>query len=342
MQRPDISEASPDVQAYIEYLEARLLEAEITASRPTTSQKSAVDEPSEPPTSVNLISVSRNGVAKRTPRHLYTRQRRGGMGVFDLDISEPDYPALLALADEAADVLLFTNLGRAYRLAASGIAEGAVRARGESLMQQFKFQPNERIVAVLPADGGVYVCLVSERGWVQRIRSSHLGRSLIPGMRFHDPERSGFVTAACWTRGEEHVFIGTKQGKGIRFRETQIPARNGCLGLRVDEGDVTVAITAVTEESGVFLLSGDGKGTIRQMSGFRMNKAPGAGPKVALKSDDMVGAITVSNDADLFIISQTGKLIRFAAEEVPPKEGVVQGVNCISLRNDVATAAAAT
>lgn len=339
MQRPDITAAPPDIQAYIEYLEEKLLAAETLVS---PSRKATSDEPSESPTSVNLITLSRDGVAKRTPRHLYSRQRRGGMGVFDLDVSEPDYPALLALADEADDVLLFTNLGRAYRLAVSSISETAVRARGESLMQQFKFQTDERVVAVLPADGGVYVCLVSERGWVQRVRSSHFGRSLIPGMRFHDPERSGFVTAACWTRGEDHVFIGTKQGKGIRFRETQIPARHGCLGLRVDQGDVTVAITAVSEESGVFLLSSDGKGTIRQMNGFRMNKAPGAGPKVALKSDDMVAAVTVSNNADLFIISQTGKLIRFAADEVPPKEGVVQGVNCISLRSDAATAVVAT
>lgn len=344
MERPDIRQASPEIQAYITYLEQKLLEKE-TAVSPTASasrRSTASDEPSEPPTSLNVITVSQNGVAKRTLRHLYTRQRRSGMGVFDLDVDAPDKPALLAVADETADVLLFTNLGRAFRLAVDKIPETAVRARGSSLISFFKFLDNEQIVAVLPADAGVYVALVSERGWVQRVRSSHLGRSLIPGMRFHDPERSGFITAGCWTRGEEHLFIGTQQGKGIRFRETQVPARHGCLGLRVDEGDVTVAITAVQEAGAVFLLSGDGKGTVRQMSGFRMNKAPGAGPKVALKSDNMVAAATVSKGDDIFIVSQTGKMIRFQAEEVPSKEGVVQGVHCMTLRNDEATAAVAT
>lgn len=333
MERPDLSNVSPEVVAYIEHLELAALAKQ--SSKPRTAEPV---QPDEPPTTINLISISKNGVAKRTPRHHYGRQRRGGMGVFDIDIAEPDYPAILALADEADDLLLFTNLGRAYRLSVDKVEETAVRAKGNTLMHSFKFQMNERIVAVLPAEGGVYICLVSERGWVQRVRSSHFGRSLIPGMQFHDPSRSGEVTAACWTMGEEHVFIGTKQGKGIRFRETQIPAKHGCLGLRLDEGDETVAITAVTDDGSVFLLSHDGKGTIRQMSGFRMNQAPGAGTKVALKTDNMVGAVTVKPNSDLFIISETGKLIRFDASEVPPKTGTVQGVNCINLRNDVATA----
>jgi len=109
----------------------------------------------------------------------------------------------------------------------------------------------------------------------------------------------------------------------------------------VDLGDRVAAVTAVTEESGVFLLGHDGKGTIRQMSGFRANKAPGAGGKVVFKTDKLAGAVTVGPEDDLFIISKLGKIIRFKAGEVPPKEGVVQGVNCIALRSDEATAVTA-
>ncbi|MCP5098183.1 MAG: hypothetical protein GY943_21755 [Chloroflexi bacterium] len=69
-----------------------------------------------------------------------------------------------------------------------------------------------------------------------------------------------------------------------------------------------------------------------------MNKAPGAGAKVAMKTGNMVNALTVNEKDDLFIIAQSGKIIRFKAEEVPPKGGVVQGVNCMSVRNDVVTA----
>jgi DNA gyrase subunit A len=94
----------------------------------------------------------------------------------------------------------------------------------------------------------------------------------------------------------------------------------------------------VQEDSSVFLLSADGKGAIRLMSGFAANKAPGAGGKVALKAEQLVGAVTCTDRDDLFVISRLGKIIRFQAVEVPPKEGVVQGVNCMALRADETTA----
>jgi DNA gyrase subunit A len=100
--------------------------------------------------------------------------------------------------------------------------------------------------------------------------------------------------------------------------------------------DVAVAVTSVYAESGVFLLGHDGKGTIRLMPGFTANKAPGAGGKVVMKSDQLIGAIAVGEEDDIFIISRLSKIIRFRADEVPPKEGVVQGVNCIALRADEA------
>jgi DNA gyrase subunit A len=70
------------------------------------------------------------------------------------------------------------------------------------------------------------------------------------------------------------------------------------------------------------------------MSGFAANKAPAAGGKVAMKTDKLIGAARAGTGDELFAISRLGKLIRFAAAEVPPKEGVVQGVACMALRAD--------
>lgn len=337
MERPDLSQSTPEIRAYITHLETEL--ARLSEGK---RRSSPLAEPSEPETTLNVITISHRGTAKRTPRHLYSRQRRSGMGVFDLETAETDYPAHLAVADESDNLLLVTSLGRIFRLAVSKIAVGDVRDNGESLAEHIRFHPNEQLVAALPDEGGEYMVMVSERGWVQRIRKSFLGKNLFPGMSFHDVKHGGNITSACWTRGSDELFIGTKLGKGIRFRETQVPERGGCLGVRVDQGDVTMAVTAVIESSGVFLISHDGKGTIRKMSGFRMNKAPGAGAKVALKTDNMIGAVTVKEGDDLFIISDVGKIIRFKADEVPPKEGVVQGVNCMAVRNDEVTAVTAT
>lgn len=336
LERPNLSDVDAEVLAYIEALETELLQLQTTES----AQKSVAEkplEPSEPPTTMNVISISGDGFAKRTPRHFYSRQRRSGMGVFDLETTDNDAPALLVVADEEAAILLFTNFGRAFRLKVETLAEAPVRARGQNIMTLFTFRPHERIIAALPADGGKAVALASQRGWVRTVDASRLGSSLIPGMSFYDVQQGGQMTAVCWTSGNDELFVATRQGKAIRFAERQVH-KSGSLGLRVDIGDEVTAITAVSEQSGVFLLSHDGKGTIRHMSGFRLNKAPGAGGKVAMKTDKLVGAVTVQAADDLFMISELGKLIRFNAEEVPVKTGVVQGVNCMTLRNDEVTA----
>ena len=94
LERPDLDNVEPDVLAYIEALEAALERLQGGGSSVAREP-----EPTEPPTPLNVLTLTRMGIGKRTPRHFYTRQRRGGMGVFDLEADEGD-PVLLGVADE--------------------------------------------------------------------------------------------------------------------------------------------------------------------------------------------------------------------------------------------------
>ena len=160
----------------------------------------AEPEPSEPPTPRNLITISRSGMAKRTPRHFYSRQRRGGMGVFDLDSGEDDPPAFLAEADESAGLLLLTDQGRAFRLNVAELAESPVRAKGISLPNRFAFREGERLAAVHADGTGSHLVLVTERGQVRRFAAHLVGSALRPGTALYDPKDGGAVAALCWSR----------------------------------------------------------------------------------------------------------------------------------------------
>ncbi|MFN8453946.1 MAG: DNA gyrase C-terminal beta-propeller domain-containing protein [Anaerolineae bacterium] len=341
LERPDLSQLDPVVRAYIESLEAELERRREEEEADAGDERAPAQplEPSEPPTTLNLITVSLSGMAKRTPRHHYWRQRRGGMGVFDLETSENDPPAFLTIADESQSLLLITTHARAFSARVSDLPESPVRSRGQLLTAKLPLRPDERLAIVLPSQNSGYVNLVTERGHVRRLRYNYIGANLRPGSLLFEPTELGAPAAACWTSGEADIFIATRQGKAIRFAEQRVPF-SGCLGIRLDRGDTVVAVTPASDESSVFLLSADGKGSIRQMAGFASNKAPGAGGKVALKTDRLAGAVAVTEADDIFAISRLGKLVRFQAAEVPPKEGVVQGVNCMSLRADETAALA--
>jgi len=333
VERPDLSGVGQQVRAYIEALEAELdhrrqaqdLDAEGAAD-------TASFEPAEPPTTINLITISARGRAKRTPRHLYSRQRRGGMGIFDLETTEDDPPTLLALADESQSLLLVTNLARAFRVSVRDLPESPVRSRGQSLVAQLPLLADERITLALPDQGKGYIALVSQHGHVRCLRHHYVGENLRPGTNLYTPE-FGPPAAACWTPGNSDLFIATRQGHAIRFAEKQVPLQ-GCLGIRLEPEDVAVGITAVHQDSGVLLVSADGKGTIRLMSGFSPNKMPGGGGKTAMRTDCLIGAATVDESDDFFIISRLSKIIRSRAAEIPAKEDAVQGVNCMALRAD--------
>jgi DNA gyrase subunit A len=341
-ERPDLSRTDPAVREYIEALEAELSRQR----RPERAQQSDAvlaslpSEPSEPPTTRNLITISLSGVAKRTPRHLYDRQHRGGMGIFDLETPENDPPTQLVIADQSQSLVVITDQGRAFRLPVTDLAEAPVRSRGQSLAQRLGMLPGEKPAVVFPDSGGTYLVLVTQRGQVRRLRYHYFGTNLMPGTLMHDIKEGGPPAAACWTTGEAELFIATRKGDAIRFAERQVPVR-GCLGIRVDPDDSVVAACPVQANSGVFLVGADGRGTVRLMEGFALNKAPGAGGKVALKTDKLIGAATVADAEDVLIISRLGKIIRFRADEVPAKEGVVQGVNCMALRADEVTAMSA-
>lgn len=344
--RPDLSGVSVEVRAYIESLEQALKLKKTVQPRSlkktnlhTNDADEALDSPlpvheeSEPVTSKNLITFTRYGLAKRTPRHLYNLQSRGGMGVFDIDCPENDPPSAIISAEPEETLLLVTNFGRAFRLPVISIPEAPVRARGQSIVGKFGLEEDEIISAVVPILAEGYLALLGESGMVRLLRHHVFGEYMKFGANLLDLRTFGSLVSACWTSGDADLFIATSQGKAIRFSEKQVSPQ-GSLGIRLSPSDRAVAIASVEDDSGVFLLSADGKGTIRQMQGFAPNKTPGTGGKIAIATDRLVTAAAVSQKDQIMIISRLSKIIRFRVEMVPPKDGVVQGVVCMSLRAD--------
>jgi DNA gyrase subunit A len=255
------------------------------------------------------------------------------MGVFDLETPAADPPAFLVEVDAGEALLVMTNLGRAFRLPASELPESPVHGRGVDISRMLFWQPEERPAVIIPEQARGYLVLVSEQGHTRRFRHHYFGAALTAGSQIFDVKPYGPPAAACWTSGEEDLFITTRQGRAIRFSEKQVPVQ-GVQGIRLETDDKIVGIAAVRPEDGVFLLSAEGKGTIRLMSGFSPNKTPGAGGKTALDTDRLVGVARVGDGDEIWIISGLSKIIRFPAGEIPAKESVVQGVNCMALRAD--------
>lgn len=336
--RPDISSTTPEIQAYIIALEEEL-------ERLSGSQKASEEpfptapvEPDEPPTTLGLITATSAGIAKRSLRHLYSRQRRGGMGIFDLETPENEPPAMLCIADQDQSLIMISNLGRAFRLPVSAIPESPLRARGKTILGKIILADDEHPALILPVQAQGYLAVLSKTGMLRTLRHHIFGEYMKPGTPLYDYRSFGEVASACWTPGDADLLLATRSGKAIRFSEKLVPPQ-GCLGIRLGDGDQAVAVTFAYADSKILLIGADGKGTLRSMSTFAANKSPGSGGKIAFATENLLAALNADEIEDVFIISRLSKIIRFKCEEIPVKDGVVQGVICMSFRADEASAA---
>lgn len=345
IQRPDTSQLDSSVIEYILFLENEL---ERIRSKLQVSNRDRVDsdltiqdeseaenftETSEPVTTKNVIIISFSGFGKRTLRHKYMIQRRGGMGVFDLETNKEDPPVCIAIAEPDQTLLLITNYGRGFRIPIISFSETPVHSRGISVVSKFELLTGEGVAKILPIQAQGYVALLGETGMVRLLRHHIFGEHMKPGTYLIDQKTFGNLGSACWINGDSDIFIATKSGKAIRFAVSLIPPQ-GVQAVRIQPGDQAKSILEVGAETNVFLLSSDGKGSIRPMSGFSPNKSPGAGGKNVLTTDELVGACAVSENDQILIISEQSKIIRFHSREVPVKDAVVQGVVCMALRAD--------
>lgn len=340
MQRPDLNGVDPTIVLYIEYLENQIK----TPGARTRSVSSSVEErvdliaaeailPAEPPTTLNIITASRLGIAKRTHRHWYNRQHRGGMGIFDLELDDGDWPVSLTSVDDLENLLLFTNRARVFRFALNRVVETPVRGKGESLFDRLPLEEGERLVTILPERSSGYVALVSAAGRLRSLRHHLFGEHMKPGASMVSYQEFGELAGACWTPGDGDLLTVTRHGMAIRFSEKLLPPQ-GDWAIRLANEDQVVSVTAVYDDSDIFVLGADGKGTLRSMTGFAANKSMGGSGKQLIKNAHVVKAGAINLNDDLFLISRLGKIIRFRCDEIPLTDGVIQGVICMTLRGD--------
>ncbi|MSP13913.1 MAG: hypothetical protein EXR62_13275 [Chloroflexi bacterium] len=299
---------------------------------------------SAPPSKIMVITVSYDGLSKRTPVNHYGKQRRGGIGIYDLCTRDDDPVHMLVIADKDMDLLAFTNLGQAYRLPISQIPQAEVRGKGEDLNGMLSLSAGEVISALLPVpleSGSGYVTIASQGGFVRHYRRAVLGPGMVQGTSLWDAkEVPGAPVAACLTNGNEHVLLATHQGMGIRFPESTIPLR-GIQAIKLQENDRVAGLLPVKENSSVAVVTTDGQGARRMMAGFSANQAPGGQGKILIKSQAVAAIAEAEDGQELMCISKFSKIIHFDADEIPAKTAPVQGVAVMEIRGDEVVAMAA-
>ena len=283
------------------------------------------------------ITVTRAGYIKRTPVSAYRAQKRGGRGVSGVDLREDDIVRDLLICSTHDYLLFFTNEGRVYRVKAYQVPERSRSARGVYVanVPGLTFESNEKVAAVIKLsefDEDCYLVFATKQGKIKRtaLPESDSSRSVLIAINLNDGDQLIGVTV---TSGDDDLFLISKQAQAIRFHEDDARpmGRNaaGVIGMRVEDDDEVLWLAKGVDNGQLLVVTEEGYGKRTPLERYPLQKRGGKGVITAKLTEDrggLAGALVAPYEAGIFIITDTGTIIRTPVADIRPTGRATQGV----------------
>jgi DNA gyrase subunit A len=287
-----------------------------------------------------VVTITRDGYAKRTRSDAYRAQRRGGKGVRGAQLRSDDVVEHFFVTTTHHWLLFFTNLGRVYRAKAYELPEGGRDAKGQHVANLLAFQPGEEIAQVLDIpdyQAAPFLVLATRQGRIKKTR-----------LEEYDSNRSGGVIAINLVDGDElvaarlagddaDILLVSRKGMSLRFTADDAALRpmgratSGVTGMRFRDGDELLSMDVVRDvaDAYVFVVTEQGYAKRTSVEEYRNQGRGGLGIKVAKLTDergDLVGAMIVGQDDEVLVVMERGKVVRSSVVGVPAKGRDTMGV----------------
>jgi DNA gyrase subunit A len=291
-----------------------------------------------------VVQITNDDYFKRIPASAFKAQHRGGVGLIGTRTKEEDFVVDLFATMTHDYIMFFTNKGRTYWLKAYRIPERSRYARGIPIVQKIEgLQADEYINATIPVhefDARHFVVFITKRGRIKKtplLDYSHIRRTGVQAIKLYEGDE---VVATKLTDGNKDIIIATREGKAIRFNETDVRSMgrvsHGVRGVRLRGEDAVVAMAVAEPEDILLTITEKGFGKRTQIKAYRKTRRGGLGVaniKITEKNGKVVTSVVVQDDEELLVTSKNGMIIRMPIKDIPVKKGrAVMGVRVMRCR----------
>ncbi|HEY0708670.1 MAG TPA: DNA gyrase subunit A [Polyangia bacterium] len=294
-----------------------------------------------------VVTVTHGGYVKRSSKSLYRAQKRGGRGITGASTHEEDFVAQMFVASTHDTLMMFTNQGRVYARKIWEVPNAGRTAKGKAFVNLIPLQENERVVALQPVrefSEGAFVVMATERGIIKKTTLNAFSNIRASGIIALTIDEGDTLVGVRITEGNSDILLGTRDGWAIRFRAENVRAMGrtarGVRGIKLRENsDKVVGMAVVPPDQALTLLTvcehGYGK---RTPTNDYPTKNRGGKGVITIKTTDrngkVVGLRIVTDDDDLMLITDGGKLIRMPVDGIPTIGRNTQGVRLIRLETE--------
>ncbi len=290
------------------------------------------------------ITVSNTGYIKRTAITNYRNQRRGGKGRIGMRTREEDFVSHLFVASTHAYIMIFSDRGRAYWLKVHEVPDVGPDGRGKAIANLVSMEEGERIAALLAVkefEDDKFVVMGTKHGVVKKTELSAFSNPRAGGIIAMGVEDGDSVIAAQISDGRGEVFIGTSDGMAIRFPETDVRPMGrtayGVRGISLRTGDSAVAMEVLRPGGTILSVTEQGYGKRTELEEYRLQSRGGLGIINIQTSDRngrVVGIVQATDEDELMLITQQGKVLRMASKGIRSIGRATQGVRLIDIEGD--------
>lgn len=285
-----------------------------------------------------VVNITNSGYIKRNSLTEYRAQRRGGRGIVGMNTREEDFVVQLFVASTHAHMLILTNLGRMYQTKVHEIPKASRTALGRPIVNLVGLEEGETPQAVLPIKEfkeGMYLFFATRRGVVKKTELMAYANVAVRtgGLIAIHMDEGDELVGTLLTDGNCEVILCSRKGQAVRFHESDVRpiGRNarGVAGIKLDEGDQVVSLVATQEDKNLLTITENGYGKLTPVSEYRITKRNGKGVitiKCNERNGDVAATLEVSDQDQLMVSTDTGRIIRFAAKEIRVQGRNTQGV----------------
>jgi len=308
-----------------------------------------------------LVTITKSGYIKRVAPSTYKAQNRGGKGVSGGDMKEGDFIEHAFLCNTLDELLLFTNKGKVFNLRIFEIPDSSRTAKGLPIVNLIQLEQDESITSVLTRDpkGNVseqkrnsqnekeekesvkYFLMVTKKGIIKKTKLSEFSKIRSNGLTAIKLDADDQLTWVKATTGNDEIMIVTKDGKSIRFKETDVRPMGritrGITGIKFKKDtDYVIGMGVVkNNEQKLLTLSENGYGKMTVLKEYPTQKRAGTGIftfRITPKTGSIACAkILHSDDRELVVISEKSKVIRAEIKDIPILGRQTSGVKVMNI-----------
>jgi DNA gyrase subunit A len=297
----------------------------------------------------SVLVLTSGGYIKRTNPGEYRKQKRGGVGVVDLDTKEEDFVTQFLTASAHSDLLFFSDRGKAYQLKMYDLPEGKRATKGKSIQNFISLEAGEQITSILamPKDvkgsEGLALMMATKNGTVKKTSAQTFKEVRRSGLIAITLDKGDSLITAQFVRTGDDAVVVTAKGQSIRFSSNDVREMGrqaaGVRGIKLGSGDVLVGAGVVpkgVKDAQLLVLSSTGYGKKTKLSEYKVQGRGGSGIKtmsITAKTKQLVGATVILNqNGELVAMSQKSQAIRTGLDEIPTLSRATQGVRVMKLR----------